>query len=150
MSFGIIVFILCHVCLSVYFLLNQPITKKDWKWLIPVGVFYIIYNIVAYLVVIPYASSHTNDSIWIVFKIAPPIYGAILSFMLWRAICTYDKLGSKIIVIGAIIFFLSDACVMYEGIIGFGSTDPLFLFTFTWATYPISLTLLSLFEKKIF
>jgi hypothetical protein len=29
MSFGIIVFILCHVCLSVYFLLNQPITKKD-------------------------------------------------------------------------------------------------------------------------
>jgi hypothetical protein len=32
---------------------------------------------------------------------------------------------------GAVIFYLSDMNVMIEGIIGFGKTDPIGLFTFT-------------------
>jgi hypothetical protein len=38
--------------------------------------------------------------------------------------------------------------VMIEGIIGFGKTDPIGLFTFTWITYPIALTLVSCFSRN--
>jgi hypothetical protein len=32
--------------------------------------------------------------------------------------------------------------------VGFGKTDPLGLFLFTWITYPITITLISIFNRN--
>jgi hypothetical protein len=37
---------------------------------------------------------------------------------------------------------------LLEAIVGFGEKDPLGLFLFTWITYPITITLISFFNRN--
>lgn len=137
------IFVGCHLCLSYYFLKIKFFSKKDlWK-LIPILVFYIVFVLFCFLWLIP---RHTNADF--IFKLAVPIYGALLCFMLWRAICTYGKSQWLLYSVAALLFALSDFNVLLEGIYGFGSTDPLGLFIFTWITYPLAISLVSMFNRN--
>ncbi|MDR2369622.1 MAG: hypothetical protein LBD63_03265 [Mycoplasmataceae bacterium] len=68
--------------------------------------------------------------------------------MLWRAICTYHESQWLLYSIAGTLFFLSDLNVLLEAIFGFGKASPLGLFIFTWITYPVTITLISFFNRN--
>jgi hypothetical protein len=111
--------------------------------LIPIYLFYLAYVLFCFLWFMP-----RHGVVDIIFKYGVPTYGLLLSIMLWRAICTYGKSQWLLYSVAATLFFLSDLNVILEGIVGFGKHDLLGLFIFTWATYPITITLISLFGRK--
>jgi hypothetical protein len=147
-DYNIVGFVVCHIALSIYFIKIKCFSKNDWKSLIPILIIYIAFVLFCYLWLIPYVETTLNRKVDFIFKLAVPIYGALLSFMLWRSFCTYGKQQWLLFSISATIFYLSDINVMMEGIIGWGATDPIALFTFTWITYPIALTLVSCFGRN--
>jgi uncharacterized membrane protein YhhN len=142
-SNNVVVFVGCHVCLIIYFCKVKSFSKEDVVKLIPILCLYIAYVLFCFLWLIP-----RQNKVDFIFKFGVPAYGLLLCAMLWRAICTYKQPQWLLYGVTAVLFFLSDLNVLVEAIIGFGRTDPLGLYLFTWITYPLTITLVSLFNRN--
>jgi uncharacterized membrane protein YhhN len=130
---GVVIFLACHICLLIYFLKKKHFEAKELLYIIPLLAISAIFCIV----IVPQIGSA-------LLKNGVPFYMLLLTLMLWRAICLYRDKDNLKIIIGSILFFITDISVIM--IQAFGNTDALRIET--WAAYPPALFLLSLIDNK--
>ena len=128
----IIPFVLVHVNLILYFSKEKPWTKSDIKFVWPI----MLLSALLYFILIPIIADTTR-------LLVLAIYMALLSTMLWRAICyttTKNNDPQKIrIIAGAFLFYVTDLSVASNVVI-----QSKVLIVVTWICYVPALVMLSL------
>jgi uncharacterized membrane protein YhhN len=130
---GVIIFLVCHICLLTYFLKKKPFEAKELTYLLPLlGI-----SAVFCIAIVPQIQSA-------LLMYGVPFYMFLLTLMLWRAICLYKDKDNVKIILGAVLFFITDISVIMMQ--AFGNAQALRIET--WAVYPPALFLLSLIDNK--
>jgi uncharacterized membrane protein YfcA len=129
---GVVIFCATHICLVTYYLKKKPLEAKEVLYAIPllaIGVMFCI-------AILPHIASKL-----LIYGI--PAYMALLTLMLWRALCLFKDKNSLKIILGSVLFYLGDISVIM--MLAYG--DSTALNVETWATYPPTLFLLSLADS---
>jgi hypothetical protein len=133
---AILPFALAHMCLIGYYFAQKRMTRSDIIILIPI---LLMSSIFFYVV-----QNDIQDS---VLKIIFFLYILILNLMLWRALCLWGVPAVKDqllkIVIGSVLFFITDMLVGVYIIYGFE-----WCIIGVWLIYPVALGLLSILHKQ--
>ena len=126
---GAMIFFAVHACLVILYLSKKPFELKEIPLIFPL----LAINALFYVAFFPYLES----AFYILGIFA---YLTLLTLMLWRAVCLYkDKDGLKIIM-GSVLFFLTDISVIM--MVAYGNFTTLNIDA--WVLYPPALFSLSL------
>nr|AGS52175.1 hypothetical protein [uncultured bacterium contig00049] len=130
---GVIIFLACHICLLIYFFRKKSFEAKELLYILPLlGI-----SAIFCIAIVPLIESA-------LLMYGVPFYMLLLTLMLWRAVCLYKDKDNVKIILGAILFFITDISVIM--IQAYGNITPLRIET--WAVYPHALFLLSLVDNK--
>ncbi|MDR0752535.1 MAG: lysoplasmalogenase [Mycoplasmataceae bacterium] len=138
--YWVIFFFGTHICLGLFFLKLRPFKKTDTillSFLLIVGIFF-------YISLFQYFH---NDSQGILLKIGVPFYLLVLIFSLWRVLLCYENPKALYIIIGVVLFHISDYIVITT-LVANNNEDPLSMIV--WLTYIIAIWLISIFDKNVF
>jgi uncharacterized membrane protein YhhN len=130
---GVVIFLACHICLLIYFFRKKKFEAKEFLYILPLlGI-----SAVFCIVIVPQIGSA-------LLRYGVPFYMLLLTLMLWRAICLYKDKDNLKIIVGSVLFFITDISVIM--IQAYGNILPLRIET--WVVYPPALFLLSLIDNK--
>jgi uncharacterized membrane protein YhhN len=130
---GVVIFLACHICLLAYFFKKKPFETKELLYILP----FLGISAIFCAAIVPQIESA-------LLTYGVPFYMFLLTLMLWRAICLYNDKDNVKIILGAVLFFITDISVIM--IQAFGNIQALRIET--WAVYPPALFLLSLIDNK--
>jgi hypothetical protein len=133
---SIIPFILTHIFLALYYILDIKFVKKDFIFLIPV----LAFSALLFFKVHVDIQGNLLLAVFIV-------YLSILNFMLWRALCylrsNQNGLKTLFVILGSLFFYLTDISVYLYSIYKQEN-----LIAIIWILYPPALLLLSLMNIR--
>jgi uncharacterized membrane protein YfcA len=129
----VVIFLACHICLLAYFFKKKHFEVKELLYILP----FLGISAIFSAAIVPHISSA-------LLSYGVPFYMLLLTLMLWRAICLYKDKDNVKIILGAVLFFITDISVIM--IQAYGNITALRIET--WAVYPPALFLLSLIDNK--
>jgi len=130
---GVAIFCATHICLIIYYFKKKSLENKEVLYLLPllaIGTMFCI-------AILPHITSK-------LFMYGIPVYMALLTLMLWRALCLFNDKDNLKIILGSALFYLTDISVIM--MLAYG--DSTVLNIEAWAMYPPALFLLSLVDSK--
>lgn len=135
-QYAVIAFAFTHICLSIYYLKDNPFKKRDLILLLPV----VVVSVTIYLLIL-------DDMHLITQRIVFAVYLLILSTMLWRSISYLHAETSKnskiLIITGSLLFYCTDVFVSVNVLYNL----QLFVIL-TWICYPPALFGLSMINYQ--
>lgn len=130
---GVVIFCLTHTCLVSYYFKKKPLKANEILYIIPL----LLIGIMFYIAIFPNITSA-------LFIYGIPAYVLLLTLVVWRAICLFDNKDSLKIILGSVLFYLTDISVIM--MLAYGDSTALNIEA--WAMYPPALFLLSLVGNK--
>jgi uncharacterized membrane protein YhhN len=134
---GVIIFLACHICLLSYFFKKKSFEVKEILYIIP----FLGISAIFCVIIVPNISST-------LLTYGVPFYVFLLTLMLWRAICLYKDKDNVKIILGSVLFFITDISVIMMLAYPENADAQTALRIETWAVYPPALFLLSLVDNK--